>query len=460
VRRNPKTGWNDLDAAETTAQTRLQANQEDAAEQLKAATKELTEKVGMQGSLGRINASGVQVGPGLGVRVYEGGIKKSTIEPDGDVLIGSNIEAPEGMTFAVFANDQDYNSEAMQEGDLLIGDNSLGKSNAKYDASEGQLQFRFGTTVNVYMDTDGTIKAGGGDITIDQYGIWAKNQEAVFGFKDTAGNVGNLYLFSDADDALGLLNDIAGKAIKLIVTTTADEKPYIKWIEGVVDNSTLFEILPGSAGGRTSFGYDHFIDTLPSSGTGSARVYFNERNKDIDFSVEGATDGSLFYVDAGLDAIGIGGAADGSYKLKVTGAMNSTGAISVNGEPLGQIMGANGDAVAIPASTTYFLHPFMSGLLTASRNATIPKPGVFKNFYITIGSAQPASGSLVATVMKGGSATALTITIPAGSGAGGYSDLTHSFTVVAGDAIRVNLQNNATGASGTIGGMALEFRPA
>lgn len=188
----PLTGWNDLDAQETSTQTRLAADQERYTQQLAEATKELDEKIGIRGSLGYVNSSGVVVSPGLGVSVSEGGIRKSQIEPDGDVFFGANIEDPSTTSFAVFVNAQDYNAEAMEEGDILIGNNSDNASNMKWDASEGQFQFRFGTMVTAYMDTDGTLKFLAGEI-----GGWVIDVDSL---KDAAGTVGMLSTVTGGDD--------------------------------------------------------------------------------------------------------------------------------------------------------------------------------------------------------------------------------------------------------------------
>src|SRR3990167_3760351 len=49
--------------------------------------------------------------------------------------------------FRVFAIDQTYNSESVGAGDVLIGDNSTGKTNMFWDASAGELQIRRDATV-------------------------------------------------------------------------------------------------------------------------------------------------------------------------------------------------------------------------------------------------------------------------------------------------------------------------
>src|SRR3990167_2052484 len=165
--------------------------------------REVQEVVGPHGAVARLQAGGVKISPGIGVGVYEDGVLKTTIEPDGDFLVGSNIEEPATMSLAVFVNEQTYNNELMGAGDLLIGDNTDGVSNVKYDASEGQLQFRLGTTDNVYMDTDGTLKAGGGAVVMDEDGITfnaeTDTSEKPFKFVDSNGVVrGYLYFYDSS----------------------------------------------------------------------------------------------------------------------------------------------------------------------------------------------------------------------------------------------------------------------
>lgn len=223
---------------------------------------------------------------------------------------------------------------------------------------------------------DGTIKAGAGDVTIDGDGIWITNQQAAFGFEDTGGNRGNLYIYSDGSDNLGLINELPGKGIVQYIRTTNTNQVSMTWDEGGVTNSTLLTIGAGTAGavlamgggvsiwsGRDStetvFNEDSFdvdfriegatnpyvfvvdagndrVEFRNSSGaavhiiSATGAVYFNENNGDVDFRVEGDTDENLFWVDAGLDAIGIGSVADSSYKLKVSGDSAFDGNVTVN----------------------------------------------------------------------------------------------------------------------------------
>ena len=48
-------------------------------------------------------------------------------------------------------------SETLNSGDALLGSNASGKANLFWDASTGQLNFRGGTTTNLYIDTSGKM---------------------------------------------------------------------------------------------------------------------------------------------------------------------------------------------------------------------------------------------------------------------------------------------------------------
>jgi hypothetical protein len=103
-------------------------------------------------------------------------IKDSTVvrgewQTDGDIFIGSNISSAANTYLSIFAQAQTYNSESMSAGDMLIGDNSSNKANIFWDKSAAQLEFRGGTSTQAYIDTDGTLVAGGGDVTLDSTGI-------------------------------------------------------------------------------------------------------------------------------------------------------------------------------------------------------------------------------------------------------------------------------------------------
>lgn len=84
------------------------------------------------------------------------------------------------------------------------------------------------------------------------------------------------------------------------------------------------------------------------------------------------------------------------------------------------------------------------------RRTIITNDCTLKNFYIRTSGTQPATGSHVLTILKNGVATSITITIPAGSSAGKFSDTTNSESFVAGDEISILAVNNASSNSASI----------
>lgn len=546
----PRPGWNDLDAEETGA-SRLQADQAETIERvIDEKTKDVNERVGMGGSLYPTTTGGARMGP-EGYAVYSDGVTKTKIEQDGDFFVGSNTDRADGVSLAVFVNSQAWNSEEMGEGDILIGDNSSSKSNVKWDASEGQFQFRVGLTVTAYMDTDGslnfeigniggweitsaaiqklssdigivldsttpkiqvgdtssvhiildganesirssnfsaglsgfnidsstgdaefnnlkargliktavfekdTISSIGGSVlilssiplgedmsaaddallvleedfiftsndiirmkdgtddewmrvvgvvvdntvwtvqrdlagsyasnanptwrkgqaivnygqsgsggiellagtvpqikvfdhsgspwatlrtiyTIDESGIAFSNTADVLRFHDSTGvydgTHGTAIYGEGINDGMDIVNRKHGKPLRMIIKLTNGNTPYLKLFEDPNNaNVTLLQVEASNTGaaqfalGGAGQGFSTGI--LLSANKDGLETVFNDTSYDIDFRIEGATDTSLFKVDAGLDAIGIGGAAESGYKAKVTGSLKVTGTV-------------------------------------------------------------------------------------------------------------------------------------
>ncbi len=124
-------------------------------------------------------------------------------------------------------------------------------------------------------------------------------------------------------------------------------------------------------------------------------------------------------------------------------------AINLNGQPNVANSGFSGALRYFgfsdnPVSTTETL-----------RRTIITNDCTLKNFYIRTSGTQPAAGSHVLTVLKNGVATSITITIPAGSSAGKFSDTTNSESFVAGDEISILAVNNASSNSASIVSFAI-----
>jgi hypothetical protein len=366
-RHQPKPGWNDETDSMQPAPTPAQIDK-----QIDEATKEVTDTVGMGGSLGRVRSGGVGIKTGAGMEAIVGGVRKTTIEPDGDFFVGSDIDDPAGLSFAVFTTAQNWNGEDMEEGDALFGDNSEGSSNIKWDASEGQWQFRVGTTVTVYMDTDGKILFGGGDGWLDQFGLTFANQEGRLSFLDT-GSGDTIALYSDGDNFLVIENSFGDKGVTMLIDDAAHN---VTQIDFKADGIHLFDGNVDIPAGQT---YD-------INGSPHAHTYT---------------------------------------------------------ETLGTFLNSG----TIPASTTHYTCPWKDVTNTTQNQFPWIEAGTLKNLMYRVSGTQDASGSLVLTLVKNGVDTALTVTVPAGSGVGTYSDTTHTVAIASGDLLMWKIVNNATAAS-------------
>jgi hypothetical protein len=102
---------------------------------------------------------------------YDAGrtIKTIHLETDGDASFGSDLSAVATTVLKIFSNAQIWATESFGAGDIHIGDHSA--ANMLWDQSAGQLKFRGGTTIEVYIDTDGTLNAGGGELWLDSTGF-------------------------------------------------------------------------------------------------------------------------------------------------------------------------------------------------------------------------------------------------------------------------------------------------
>jgi hypothetical protein len=402
----------------------VEASLAEASKLMKQTVREVQEVIGPHGSVTRLQAGGVQVSRN-GVSVFDSGVLKTTIEQDGDFLAGSDITQPTRTSLVVFVNDQTYNNERMGEGDVLIGDNTSGASNIKFDASEGQLQFRYGQTVNVYMDTDGSLKAGGGAVELDATGItllagaypataymlWKLSDGTLLGMVDgwdyAAGSESGIELVGQAKNSsyngsiFIVANDHSGNNESVLKVQEDNIHAYMglntpgavntrsflisSYVSGTNAGNTVLYLdtyssgavanglgtaigfrIEDSAGNIENAGYilidwtdktngsedaelkiglmkaGTLADALivdPTAGvtapfglTVDGAVVLNEAGADKDVRMEGDTEANLFFLDASVDAIGIGtnspdtnALLDIAGGLKVDSIINDTG---------------------------------------------------------------------------------------------------------------------------------------
>lgn len=124
------------------------------------------------------------------------------------------------------------------------------------------------------------------------------------------------------------------------------------------------------------------------------------------------------------------------------------------------LLATNMGSATVAINTTTYEAPSIStnNASESARQLIMPEAGTFKNFYVNLSVGQTGNGALTFTFRKNGVNTALQIVIPSGSAGGVYSDVTHSFTVAAGDKVSISVTNASTDAvSGTITGLSAMF---
>ena len=124
--------------------------------------------------------------------------------------------------------------------------------------------------------------------------------------------------------------------------------------------------------------------------------------------------------------------------------------------------GSAGPQILGGSFITGSLNPAWAGIICSGLGTAVqtdveiptPIPGTLSNFYADI-STNTGPGATI-TVNKNGSPTAITVTVPAAT-TGRFTDLTHSFSVVAGDTLQFEVNGNSSGNfSAAVG---IEFNP-
>lgn len=123
------------------------------------------------------------------------------------------------------------------------------------------------------------------------------------------------------------------------------------------------------------------------------------------------------------------------------------------------VIGTFLDNVSVPASTTFHSCPWKPTANSSTTTVPWPDTGIAYGLVFRKAGNQPASGSMVVTLLVNGVDSGLTVTVPAGdSGPASFEDNTHSFPIVTGDALRWTFQNNATGASAGLISITMKLR--
>jgi hypothetical protein len=182
---------------------------------------------------------------------------------------------------------------------MLLGDNSSGAANLFWDRSDGRLKFRGGTAVQAYVDTDGALTAGGGDVTLNGEGITLKQGNASTNrlkINDGEATIAELAAATDPGVAVSgtVLARGAGaethEAILALEAPTDDGQPH--------GGAAAVTLEMDTAQDRASLvaGLTQISGSLTVNEAGSAAA---------DVRVEGDTRTHLLFLDASADCVGI-----------------------------------------------------------------------------------------------------------------------------------------------------------
>lgn len=197
-----------------------------------------------------------------GLRMMRGTTPRLTLDSNGTIRQGENVSAAATTRYLLVGAAGNYGeaNEALGVGDLMLGRNGASQANMLYDQSEGRLKFRGGTTTQAYVDTDGSIVAGGGLLTINASGIVSGVSTSYanvssYRFAATNWTRGGLYAGENFSGTtakyLAVLNQVAGatSAITEIRATGSATSPTVA-LSLIVENPTLSSALNiGLAGG-------------------------------------------------------------------------------------------------------------------------------------------------------------------------------------------------------------------
>ena len=124
-----------------------------------------------------------------------------------------------------------------------------------------------------------------------------------------------------------------------------------------------------------------------------------------------------------------------------------------------QILTMHGLQATIANGGTMYLIPSINGLV-ALNGIPLPVYGTITNLYFRLNTAQSGSGSLVVTVQKNAADTTLVLTMNANAGPGVYARTDQPIAWSPGEVFGVKIKNNASGNSGQIAGVTVEFQMA
>lgn len=157
----------------------------------------------------------------------------------------------------------------------------------------------------------------------------------------------------------------------------------------------------------------------------------------------------------------VGTAANNLVQLNGSAQLPAvSGALLTNVPSIGTIFTVFGNDWNVSANVTVYMGPYTpSGaeFIESWVQEAIPHTGTFQNLFVRTISAMPGNSTVVFTLRKNGSDTAVTVTIPASSAAGTFSDTAHTVSYSQGDLWDVKAVNSGGGVSATFAAVAIQF---
>lgn len=148
-----------------------------------------------------------------------------------------------------------------------------------------------------------------------------------------------------------------------------------------------------------------------------------------------------------------------TFNLLQTDGANAPGLYRCNGSVFVPVGGAAGSGsqvvmwtmvnVTVGAGLARYTAPASQTVAPSSgaQAVALPAARTVSNLVILTSGTQPADGPLTVTVYKNGTATALTLTVPANAAGGVFTDSTHAVSFAAGDKLSIQLDNTVSGSA-------------
>lgn len=311
--------------------------------------------------------------------------------------------------------------------------------------------------VRQWLHTQPTGSAGGGGIS----SVNVQDEGAPAGTATTFNFVGQNVHASVSGSVVRVFvtgsaaGGFSGDANSVVLTDGAGALDTMPWLKWGTDTNEFIEFGADEAGKEVNagrMGYNFLGDgyfSVVGAGTGTTtrtvKIY-DDLIVHEELTVGGAT---------ALQGVSAQGITATSMNI-LTGTYNVAGSAHVHRHS--DIIGAflNGSTVG-PTGTIHGC-PFKVGADATSNSFSWPEAGDLSNMVVRISTAQPASGSLVATLFVNSSASTLVITIAAGSaGPANFSNAVNLVTISANDLLRWVFVNNATSTSAALTSVATKI---